>query len=1812
MKTYTLFHSFKLTLVLLTLSLTIGISNAWGAHILVKASDMVSGEKYIITAVHEGTTYYLVPGSFGYDDGTVGTYSTTLTETAAWTFTKSSNAWTITTKSGNTTYYLNNKDDSKGLRSSDNSQTWTIAAYSSGSDQVLITGASSRNIALLNNTKWRSYSGTSNGHPNITLYKIQSCTDISPTLSYSTDSIGIGGTATVASLNKDGSTGSVTYSISPASGVATINASTGELTGTGTGNVTVTATIAAAEGKCEGTATATIKVRRGITYYVGATSYTIGGIDGNTLVSTLPASPSSCDDTNYPYFYGWKNGSISGISSSAPTILSSELVSSSTAANTYYAVFTNVANLTFGFESGEDETGWTNVITGTSSLGSYVTAHGGSRAASVRGSTTTIIQTANKIIPSAFSAWITKESGNTETPSEWKLQKSTDGSSWTDVASWSATSPTRGTWNKITLSASQIASITVESYIRIILSTTINAYRDMDDVSISYGTGDPEYITTCCTALGTINGSINLTQTETTMTVNDWTYNAGSTGTTESNVSSYTVKLYKLNGSSEWELANNTSNSGGTSGTAATRTGISWESKSVTWSGLEYGATYKVTVEAVGTGEYCNGAETAVTSVNGNELTNNEILWKYSIYLDNGTNTNSGWAHHWINSLSSNEGSVTVNNLSADATYKYKLTLGGIVWYSANATMTSANCTNWTLYSNVAENCGMTAGLSGNYTFIVNTGSPSVSVTYPLANQTADYPIYFDKSVITEWTTAGTSDLYLRIGKSGNNKNNSTDGVSWSLVPGTDRFYQINSLAYNGFEAWQIANNASWSGNYSIYTVNGSGYEITKGTVFIKEVVGSTGMTVIPTTSKNTEDGCNYWNVSTSEGMLTHNVAVGSAEHGTVVATYTNTSGTANQTVAEGANADLAHRCIVTITATPDEGYSCTALTVNGVAFTSGSTHILAADATVAATFTANKYDVTLKATNATTGSDQVVQATYDADMPTTIKTAGTAIVIPERTGYTFTGWFDAESDGTKYYNANGTSAHAWDKASATNLYAQWSINSYTLTWATVRGKITTAGTGAAVDATGNVSSSVEYNTALTVPECGNSNGYTFSGWSPTPASNMPAENTTYTAQWTANEYTVTLNNQGATTAGAASVSATFAQAMPSIAGNLPERTGYSFGGYFTNTNGGGTKYYKADGTSATNMALYGATPTLYAYWIAQISFSVNGNIISTQAVTAALPSSATVPTSCGDCWAFAGWSTNSECSTAPEHAGGENATTHGITTPTTLYAVYRKGSTSLYATVPSCPTYTITWVVNGETYSTGTPTTSTNECTGITTLPTAPSNSTLTCADKFMGWSESTLTGTGNDAPDDLFTNAAGAPTIDGNKTFYAVFATSYTTKVPTPNTYTHTIGSQTWSSTGSQTLTSKSWSLSNNGDYYGYDADRGQQVGSGNNPASSMTLSSSAFSGTITSVKISTSGASSISATVGVSVGSTDFTKDGDGSTKTASLTSTNTEYTFSGSATGTITISWAQTSSKAIYFKKIVVGYTTMEDGTDYKDYVTTCCAAYTITGATTSGTVVTGGTLTSTNNSSCEGNDVKITATVSTGYRFNGWNITSGGSPVARKDGSAETEGVNPIYIFTMPAGNVTVSATITLRTATVTLDANSGTGADQTVTATYGDAMPLETTSDVAIAVPTKTGAKLLGYWDTDASSGGTQYYSYDGSTLSSTTNWDKEDESVTLYARWLTVDYYIDDMHGTTGYTGAGMEKSGAGYTVPGPIADSKAGNVCETEHYIFVGWVSADGQNTDGTLKGTPTIVQPAEVKNASGTTYYAVWAEE
>ncbi len=91
-------------------------------------------------------------------------------------------------------------------------------------------------------------------------------------------------------------------------------------------------------------------------------------------------------------------------------------------------------------------------------------------------------------------------------------------------------------------------------------------------------------------------------------------------------------------------------------------------------------------------------------------------------------------------------------------------------------------------------------------------------------------------------------------------------------------------------------------------------------------------------------------------------------------------------------------------------------------------------------------------------------------------------------------------------------------------------------------------------------------------------------------------ENPRLYAHWIAAQTTITLNQQGATVDGQTEVVATFEQPMPQLS-SLPTKDGASFGGYYQNANGAGTKYYNADGSSATNWDRYGATNTLYAYW---------------------------------------------------------------------------------------------------------------------------------------------------------------------------------------------------------------------------------------------------------------------------------------------------------------------------------------------------------------------------------------------------------------------------------------------------------------------------------------------------------------------------------------------------------------------------------------------------------------------------------------
>ena len=208
----------------------------------------------------------------------------------------------------------------------------------------------------------------------------------------------------------------------------------------------------------------------------------------------------------------------------------------------------------------------------------------------------------------------------------------------------------------------------------------------------------------------------------------------------------------------------------------------------------------------------------------------------------------------------------------------------------------------------------------------------------------------------------------------------------------------------------------------------------------------------------------------------------------------------------------------------------------------------------------------------------------------------------------------------------------------------------------------------------------------VSAPAAPTATGYTFDGWyKESNCANAFDFNTainadiTLYAKWTAKTYTVTLNNQGATTAGATSVTATYGSAMPSIASNLPKKTGYTFNGYYDATSGG-TQYYKADGSSARTWNKTAAT-TLYAQWTANkynITYKDQGNVAFSGTNKANLPAQHTYGTATTlvngvkTGYTFGGWFTTQDCS-------GTAITSLGATAYTAAITLYAKWTANQY-----------------------------------------------------------------------------------------------------------------------------------------------------------------------------------------------------------------------------------------------------------------------------------------------------------------------------------------------------------------------------------------------------------------------------------------------------------------------------------------------------------------------------------------------------
>jgi len=186
-----------------------------------------------------------------------------------------------------------------------------------------------------------------------------------------------------------------------------------------------------------------------------------------------------------------------------------------------------------------------------------------------------------------------------------------------------------------------------------------------------------------------------------------------------------------------------------------------------------------------------------------------------------------------------------------------------------------------------------------------------------------------------------------------------------------------------------------------------------------------------------------------SNPNLEYSDASGKVKAVTVSAPYTVSYNANGGSGAPGSQTKAQDITLKLSTTTPTRtGYTFNGWNTNnsgtGNNYAAGANYTANANVTLYAKWTANKYTVTLNQQSGSGGSSSV-QAIYGSAMP--------SATMPTRTGYTFQGYYDAQTGGNQYYKADGSSAKNWDKTAAATLYARWNLITYTITYDYAKGE---------------------------------------------------------------------------------------------------------------------------------------------------------------------------------------------------------------------------------------------------------------------------------------------------------------------------------------------------------------------------------------------------------------------------------------------------------------------------------------------------------------------------------------------------------------------------------------------------------------------------------------------------------------------------------------------------------------------------------------------------------------------------------------
>ncbi len=347
-----------------------------------------------------------------------------------------------------------------------------------------------------------------------------------------------------------------------------------------------------------------------------------------------------------------------------------------------------------------------------------------------------------------------------------------------------------------------------------------------------------------------------------------------------------------------------------------------------------------------------------------------------------------------------------------------------------------------------------------------------------------------------------------------------------------------------------------------------------------------------------------------------------------------------------------------------------------------------ASDVTLYAAWTANTYRVNFDAQGGNCPTSSIT-VTYDS-------TYGT-LPEPARTGYSFIGWFtDVNDAGTKILSSTTVGI-----TSDLTLYASWSANSYAVSF----------------DAQGGACSTntitVTYDSTYGILPTPTRTGYTFDGWFTeadgagvqilsTTTVSITSDRRLYAA-WSVDQYTVTFDSNGGTAVASQTLDYGSLIALP----DNPTLTGYSFGGWYSDSGLTTAWNFSANTLGAADMTLY-ASWTINQY---TVSFESNGGTaVDSQTLNyGSLVVEPTEPTQTG--YTFDGWYSESGLTTAWDFSSD----TLGAA-DMTLYAAW------------TADTYTVTFDAQGGTCATSSITATYDSAYGSLPEPTLTGYT-------FVGW---------------------------------------------------------------------------------------------------------------------------------------------------------------------------------------------------------------------------------------------------------------------------------------------------------------------------------------------------------------------------------------------------------------------------------------------------------------------------------------------